>query len=162
MSAYSETVNVIMKSRVRESRTHGSVRGWHREVPVYSTERRAKMEITEQFETEIKPFCWVKLSTGASVCLTVGEEYLQDIFDARADDGFIGNGYDWASLAHAFLNEKCPELREKITFDPEADMFCANSEDKETLANFILLFKKACEDKTLISDIFSRTEWDEY
>ena len=39
MSAYSETVNVIMKSRVRESRTHGSVRGWHREVPVYSTVR---------------------------------------------------------------------------------------------------------------------------
>ena len=37
MSAYSETVNVIMKSRVRESRTHGSVRGWHREVPVYLT-----------------------------------------------------------------------------------------------------------------------------
>ena len=36
MSAYSETVNVIMKSRVRESRTHGSVRGCHREVPVYS------------------------------------------------------------------------------------------------------------------------------
>ena len=120
------------------------------------------MEMTEQFETEIKPFCWVKLSTGAGVCLTVGEEYLQDIFDARADDGFIGNGYDWASLAHAFLNEKCPELRGKINFDPEADMFCAYSEDKETLANFILLFKKACEDKTLISDIFSRTEWDEY
>lgn len=120
------------------------------------------MEITEQFETEIKPFYWVKLNTGASVCLTVGKGYLQDIFDARADDGFIGNGYDWASLAHAFLNEKYPELREKITFDPEADMFCANSEDKETLANFILLFKKACEDKSLISDIFSRTEWDEY
>lgn len=33
-----ETVNVIMKSRVRESRTRGSVRGWHREVPVYSTD----------------------------------------------------------------------------------------------------------------------------
>ena len=28
-----------MKSRVRESRTHGSVRGWHREMPVYSTEQ---------------------------------------------------------------------------------------------------------------------------
>lgn len=123
------------------------------------------MEITEQFEKEIEPFTWVDHSpdTGAGVCLTVSEGgYLQEIFDTRADDGFIGNGYDWASLAHAFLNEKCPELREKITFDPEADMFCANSEDKETLANFILLFKKACEDKTLISDIFSRTEWDEY
>lgn len=123
------------------------------------------MEITEQFKKEIEPFTWVDYSpdTGAGVCLTVREGgYLQEIFDTRADDGFIGNGYDWASLAHAFLNEKCPELREKITFDPEADMFCANSEDKETLANFILLFKKACEDKTLISDIFSRTEWDEY
>ena len=36
MSAYSETVNVIMKSRVRESCTHGSVRGWYREVSVCS------------------------------------------------------------------------------------------------------------------------------
>ena len=125
-------------------------------------ERRAKMEITEQFETEIKPFYWVNHSTGAGVCLTVGEGYLQDIFDTRADDGFIGNGYDWASLAHAFLNEKCPELRDKITFDPEAGMFSADSEDKEALANFIYVFKKACEDKTLISDIFSRVEWDEY
>ena len=123
------------------------------------------MEITEQFKKEIEPFTWVDYSpdTGAGVCLTVREGgYLQEIFDTRADDGFIGNGYDWASLAHAFLNEKCPELREKITFDPEADMFCAYSEDKEALANFILLFKKACEDKILISDIFSRTEWDEY
>jgi hypothetical protein len=125
-------------------------------------DRRAKMEMTEQFETEIKPFYWVKLSTGASVCLTVGEEYLQDIFDARAEDGFIGNGYDWASLAHKFLNEKYPELQEKIDFDPEAGMFCAYSEDKEALADFIHLFKNACEDKAFISDIFRRVEWDEY
>ena len=100
------------------------------------------MEITKQFEMEIKPFYWVNLSTGASVCLTVDEGYLQDIFEAHADDGFIGNGYDWASLAHTFLNEKCPELREKINFDPEADMFSVHSEDKQALANFILLFKK--------------------
>lgn len=38
MSAYSETVNVIMRSRMRESRTYGSVRGRHREVLVYSTD----------------------------------------------------------------------------------------------------------------------------
>lgn len=71
------------------------------------------MNITKQFEKEIEPFYWVKLSTGASVCLTAGDEYLQEIFAARADEGFIGNGYDWASLAHAFLNEKCPKLQEK-------------------------------------------------
>jgi len=32
MSACFETVNIIMKSRMRESRTYGSVRGLHCEV----------------------------------------------------------------------------------------------------------------------------------
>ena len=52
------------------------------------------MEITEQFKKEIEPFTWVDYSpdTGAGVCLTVREGgYLQEIFDTRADDGFIGN-----------------------------------------------------------------------
>ena len=54
MSAYSETVNVIMKSRVRESRTHGSVRGWHYEVPVYSTsDKTISRKGYEKVETEI-------------------------------------------------------------------------------------------------------------
>lgn len=62
MSAYSETVNVIMKSRVRESRTHGSVRGWHREVPVYSTDglqyARIEKEILKMEEWGITPVVW--------------------------------------------------------------------------------------------------------
>ena len=37
MSACFDTVNIIMKSRMRESRTYGSVRGLHCEVLVYST-----------------------------------------------------------------------------------------------------------------------------
>ena len=37
MSACFDTANIIMKSRMRESRTYGSVRGLHREVQVYST-----------------------------------------------------------------------------------------------------------------------------
>jgi hypothetical protein len=54
MSAYSETVNVIMKSRVRKSRTHGSVRGWHREVPVYSTVQH--LTAADKHFTTIKSF----------------------------------------------------------------------------------------------------------
>ena len=37
LSACFDTVNIIMKSRMRESRTYGSVRGLHCEVWVYST-----------------------------------------------------------------------------------------------------------------------------
>lgn len=117
------------------------------------------MKITKQFENEIAPFFWVEQSAGASVCLMAGE-YLQEIFDTRADEGFIGSGYDWSSFAQVFLDEKCSDLQEKINFDPEADMFCAYSKDKDALAEFILRFKKACEDKVLISDLFSRIELD--
>ena len=118
------------------------------------------MEVTKQFENEIAPFYWVEQSDGASVCLTVGGRYLQEVFDTRAEEGFIGNGYDWSSLAQVFLDEKCSGVQEKIHFDPEADMFCAYSKDKDALADFALRFKKACEDNALISDLFSRAELD--
>jgi len=118
------------------------------------------MEITEQFKKEIAPFFWVEQGESVSVCLTVDDEYLQDVFDARAEEGFIGNGYDWGSLAQVFLDEICPDMQGKINFDPEADMFCAYSKDKEVLANFILQFKKTCEDKSSILDLFSRAELD--
>jgi hypothetical protein len=47
-----------------------------------------------------------------------------------------------------------------VDFDPEAGMFCVYSKDKDALLDFILHFKKACEDKTLILDLFSRAELD--
>ena len=117
------------------------------------------MKITEQFENEIAPFSWVELRSGASVCLNAGE-YLQELFETRADEGFLGNGYDWEGLAQVFLDERRPELQGKIHFDPEADMFCVYSDDSEALADFILSFKKACGEKPLISDLFSRAEPD--
>jgi hypothetical protein len=125
-------------------------------------ERRIRMEITERFKKEIAPFFWVEQGENVGVCLTVDDEYLQDVFATREEEGFIGNGYDWSSLAQVFLDEICSDMQEKIHFDPEADMFCAYSKDKEALANFILQFKKACEDKSFILDLFSRTEYDEY
>lgn len=117
------------------------------------------MEITKEFEKGIAPFFWVGHEESASVCLNAGE-YLQEIFAAREDEGFEGSGYDWASLAQVFLDEQCPDLQEKIDFDPEGSMFCAYSKDKDALADFILRFKKACEDKPFILDLFSRAELD--
>lgn len=117
------------------------------------------MELHEDFHQEIAPFVWVEHDASVSVCLEAGG-YLQEVFDTRADDGFIGNGYDWESLAIVFLSEKCPDLKGKINFDPEAGMFCAYSNDKEALVAFIRRFKAACEDKLLILDLFSRAELD--
>lgn len=111
------------------------------------------------FKETIKPFFWVEHNNSFSVCLDVGS-YKQEIFDARADEGFEGSGYDWGSLAQVFLEEKRADLRDYIRFDPEGGMFCAYSNHGDQLKDFILDFKKACENNTMIMDMFSRAELD--
>lgn len=115
------------------------------------------MEVTQQFEKEIMPFFLVEDDEITSVCLNVGE-YLKDIFDTRANEGFEGNGYDWESLAQVFLSEHRSDLQGKIEFDSESSMFCVYSKDKSVLLDFILNFKKACDDKSFVLDLFSRAE----
>ncbi|WP_281322560.1 immunity 51 family protein [Flavobacterium aestivum] len=116
------------------------------------------MDIND-LETVINPFFWTEHEKSVSVCLYVGE-YKTEIFLAREEEGFEGNGYDWASLAHVFLEEQKPELIDIVRFDPEGSMFCAYSSDAEALKTFIISFKEACENENLIQDLFSRAELD--
>lgn len=114
-----------------------------------------------EFEQKIAPFYWVNHENKSfSVCFTKLGEYIQDVFDSRADEGFEGGGYDWQSLAIVFLDEKMPELEDVVNFDSESSMFCAYSHDEQALKKFILAFKNACDDKALILDLFSRAELD--
>ena len=111
------------------------------------------------FNERIAPFFWVDHGKSVSLCLYVGE-YKTEVFDARADEGFEGNGYDWASLASVYIDEKCPGLKGVVKFNPEGSMFCAYSSDKAALEAFALGFKEACEDDALIRDLFSSAELD--
>ncbi|CQR58981.1 Imm51 family immunity protein [Paenibacillus riograndensis] len=109
---------------------------------------------------KVAPFILVEQENGGmSVILSVGT-YLADLFESRAEEGFEGNGYDWSSLAAVYLEEQMPELAETVHFDPEADMFCAYSGNREAILKFAAGFKKACEDESLIRDLFSRAELD--
>ena len=114
---------------------------------------------TNNFKELIKPFYWVEHEKNVSVCLIVGE-YKTEIFERREEEGFEGNGYDWGSLAKVFLEELHPELMEDVKFDPEAGMFCAYSSNTDALKTFIFEFKEACENQTLIEDLFLRAELD--
>ena len=87
-------------------------------------------------------------------------EYRQEVFDTREEEGFEGNGYDWASLALVFLEEKMPELSDAIDFDPEGSMFCAYSSEVDALSRFALGFKEFCDDIEAMKDLFSRAELD--
>ena len=63
---------------------------------------------TKDFEMKIQPFFWVDHESTASVCLNVGE-YKAEIFEAREDEGFEGNGYDWrAILFFVVISGCCP------------------------------------------------------
>jgi len=113
------------------------------------------------FDDMIYPFFWVEDGESASVCLSASERYKKELFQTRKKDGFRGTGYDWESLAQAFLDETMPEIREGIEFDSENGMFCAYSSDLESLKSFIVSFKNACEDDALILRIFSNAKPDE-
>ncbi|GGF95785.1 hypothetical protein GCM10010912_45910 [Paenibacillus albidus] len=128
----------------------------------------ARKAVIAQLETEaaveakknVAPFILVdQQSGGMSVILNAGS-YLPELFETRADEGFEGNGYDWASLAAVFVDECMPEWAERIHYDPEAGMFCAYSKDKAAIEEFAVRFKLACEDEELIRDLFSRAELD--
>ena len=108
-------------------------------------------------EESIKPFFMSEYEGTFSVCLDAGDGYLEEVFETREAEG---SGYDWENLARVFIEEKCPELSAKINFDPEAGMFAAYSKDKDAVVEFITKFKAACEDKELITDLFSRAELD--
>lgn len=114
----------------------------------------------QDFEQKIKPFFWLEHDNSYSVCMADVGNYKTAIFATRADEGFEGSGYDWASLAAVFLEEKHPEWQDIVSFDPEGSMFTAYSSDKGALKAFTLAFKAACEDDKLILDLFSRAELD--
>jgi len=113
------------------------------------------MDIKEK----IKPFFLVENADDMSLLLNTGS-YKSDIFQERSSEGSCGNGYDWSSLAETFIIEKVPYLHDTIDLDPEADMFCAYSNDKEALLEFALAFHDMCEDDGQMRDLFSRTELD--
>ncbi len=111
------------------------------------------------FENQIKPFLFCEhvhddAHTTYSLILNVGT-YKAHIFATRAKEGFWGNGYDWASLANTFLESEAQHLMADIKFDPEADMFCAYSQNKDALQAFALKFHALCEDEQAMASVFA-------
>ena len=113
----------------------------------------------EKLKNKLAPFFWVEHENSFSVCLYVGG-FKDEIFESRADEGFEGGGYDWASLAKVFLDEIMPDLKRQIEFDPEASMFCVYSRNPEALQKFAFEFRAMCDDDKMMSALFSRAELD--
>ncbi|WP_138751363.1 Imm51 family immunity protein [Paenibacillus sinopodophylli] len=150
-------------SRFLEMSRNAAGRAGNETSPIVNVEKGIKIgndtDLSE-VNKKINPFGLVAHNNGSiSMILSVGK-YKHHIFQARAEEGFEGNGYDWGSLAAVFLEEKMPHLVDTVRFDPEADMFAAYTHNREAILSFAIAFKEACEDDALINDLFSRAELD--
>ena len=72
---------------------------------------------------DILPFTILDLDGTYSLILATGSGYLEDIFEKRAEEGLLPNGYGWEALAMAFIENECPEYEEVLDFDSEAGMW---------------------------------------
>lgn len=79
------------------------------------------------------------------------------IFQRQA--GWVGNGYDWQSIAKAVLKEQHPALSDRIAFDSEADMFVARG-DRADLITLAEAIHTVYHDDGLLLDALSRAELD--
>ena len=124
------------------------------------------------FIDKLTPFGWVEHKECddngeeiddkiSSVSLLLQAGYKDEIFETREDEGFEAGGYGWAALAEVFLNEKMPELKDEINFDPEAGMFCAYSSNIEAMKKFALGLRSMFDDDEMMKDLLSRAndEW---
>ena len=115
----------------------------------------------EDLNEQLEPFKLMVFDEGtedvwATLVLWLNEDYKQNVFDTRQEEGFLGNGYDWNSLATVFLEEKMPELVDALSFDSEAGLFSIGSEDVEAVKKFAIRFKAMCDDESEMMDLLSR------
>jgi hypothetical protein len=79
------------------------------------------------------------------------------IFEERS--GWLGNGYDWTSIARVVVEERLPDLRDDLIFDPEGGMFVAIG-SIEAVKRLAEEMKKVFDDEASIRDILGRAELD--
>ena len=79
------------------------------------------------------------------------------IFTELEDEGWLGNGYDWESIARVVLEEQLFDLEEDIVFDSEAGMFSASG-SREALAQLGRAMQAVYHDEDLLREMLGRAE----
>lgn len=136
------------------------------------------------FNKSIAPFHIFDHENGLySLCLHEGNIYENVFRECRkAPNDPEGNGHDFEALMKKFISEemtddpfnqiigpttlkvsflkgKTLENDSKLVYDSECGMFCVYAKDKEKLMNLATGVKKICDDKNLLKELISRTNF---
>jgi Immunity protein 51 len=106
------------------------------------------------------PFILVDTGSHTSLILSDSDMLAKShIFEEREAEGWMGNGYDWNSLAQVVVAEQLPEFADELSFDPEAGMFSAIG-DRLSLEKLGTKMCAMFHSDEAIRDILSRAELD--
>ncbi len=109
-------------------------------------------------KTSYAPFILIDTDKYKSLVLSDKDmEAKFHIFEERADEGWSGNGYDWTSLAEVVIAEQLPDLKNELSFDPEAGMFSASG-SRPALERLGKAMSRIFKDDEVIRDLLSRAE----
>ena len=106
-------------------------------------------DIDRKLKETIQPFRWSSERGRYAFLLDVGILHS----DSFAKGNLNGNGYDWEKIASAFIEGRMPEIRKKVSFDCEADLFCMQSSSKKLLKEFALAFHEFVLDKAAFENM---------
>jgi hypothetical protein len=126
-------------------------------LPVMHKARDVKMDDADK--VTYTPFV---LSNGGAPSLILSEHDMvarTRVFEERSEEGWLGNGYDWTSIARVVVEERLPDLRNGLDFDPEAGTFVALG-SIEALKRLGGEMKKVFDDEASIRDLLGRAELD--
>jgi hypothetical protein len=104
------------------------------------------------------PFIFVE-SEGSSSLLLSDNRMVEKCPIFEEIEGWLGNGYDWTSVARTVIAEQLPQLQDTVSFDPEAGMFVAYGPRAaiQALAGFM---SAVFHDDGKLRDLLSRSELD--
>ena len=106
----------------------------------------------KKLKESIAPFHWLSDKGRYSLSLDAGA-LNRDCF---VKYGMLGNGYDWESVAVAFIDRHMADFKGKFTFDCEADTFSMQSATKKNLKEFALAFHQFAADTTAFEELLSQ------
>ena len=104
------------------------------------------------------PFIFVEGEKSCSLLLT-GNPMAEKCPIFEELEGWLGNGYDWASVARTLVEEELPGLEGAVSFDPEADMFVAYG-PREAILRLGRAMQAVFHDDSRLRDLLSRSELD--
>ena len=90
-----------------------------------------------------------------SLLLNAGSTVVDGVIEQL---GHAPNGYFWEGVARLLVSTKAPALEGRLSYDPEAGMFCAHGEDRNALEELGRLMAAVATDQERLRRVVAQAK----